>query len=189
MRDWKALVHRHVPVTGDGLAQHTIDELAAHLEDIYADALAAGRSEAEAFRTAEAALAESAAALPRVPRPRTRTAEARAINQPPTGTGMIGMVGDLRFALRQWRRAPSFAAVAILTLGLGAGRRDRDLQHRQYRAAPSAAVPRPRAARDDLGEQCGKGAAEGAAVAGELHGLSKYWGLRSRRRRRGGGRR
>ena len=31
------------------------------------------------------------------------------------------MVGDLRFALRQWRRAPSFAAVAILTLGLGAG--------------------------------------------------------------------
>ena len=121
MRDWKALVHRHVPVTDDGLAQHTIDELAAHLEDIYADALAAGRSEAEAFRTAEAALAESAAALPRVPRPRTRTAEARSINQPPTGTGMIGMVGDLRFALRQWRRAPSFAAVAILTLGLGAG--------------------------------------------------------------------
>ena len=31
------------------------------------------------------------------------------------------MVADLRFALRQWRRAPSFAAVAILTLGLGAG--------------------------------------------------------------------
>ena len=74
-RDWKALVHRHVPVTrATDSPQHTIDELAAHLEDIYADALAAGRSEAEAFRTAEAALAESAAALPRVPRPRTRTA-------------------------------------------------------------------------------------------------------------------
>jgi predicted permease len=31
------------------------------------------------------------------------------------------MRGDLRVAWRQWRRSPSFAAIAILTLGLGAG--------------------------------------------------------------------
>ena len=32
-----------------------------------------------------------------------------------------GITGDIRFAWRQLRRAPSFAAVAIATLGLGAG--------------------------------------------------------------------
>src|SRR6476619_2474678 len=113
MRDWKALVRRHTRITaGDALPQHTVDELAAHLEDIYSDALASGRSEAEAFGTAEAALAESAAALPRVPGPRSRQPEARSITRPSTGKGMIGVAGDLRFALRQWRRAPSFAAVA-----------------------------------------------------------------------------
>jgi putative ABC transport system permease protein len=34
---------------------------------------------------------------------------------------LTGLAGDVRWAWRQWRRAPSFAAVAILTLGLGAG--------------------------------------------------------------------
>ena len=34
---------------------------------------------------------------------------------------VTGVGGDLKFAWRQWRRAPSFTAVAVLTLGLGAG--------------------------------------------------------------------
>ena len=38
-----------------------------------------------------------------------------------TGSAMTGIRGDVRFAWRQWRRSPSFAAIAILTLGLGAG--------------------------------------------------------------------
>jgi predicted permease len=36
-------------------------------------------------------------------------------------TGLEALVRDLRLALRQMRRAPSFAAVAILTLALGSG--------------------------------------------------------------------
>jgi putative ABC transport system permease protein len=43
------------------------------------------------------------------------------MNEQPAGRGITGMGGDVRFAWRQWRRSPSFAAVAILTLGLGAG--------------------------------------------------------------------
>ncbi len=77
-RNWKALVLSQARATGaDGLAQHTIDELAAHLEEIYAEALTAGRSEEEAYRAAESKLAESAGALAAVPRPRTRRPEAR----------------------------------------------------------------------------------------------------------------
>jgi putative ABC transport system permease protein len=121
-RDWKALVTREAHATGAAdLPQHTIDELAAHLEDIYSEALSAGRSEADAYRVAEAALAESAAALRTVPRPRTRPVDARPPDEIAAGSKITGIGGDLKFAWRQWRRSPSFAAVAILTLGLGAG--------------------------------------------------------------------
>jgi hypothetical protein len=49
-RNWKALVVRQAQATGArDLPRHTIDELAAHLEDIYADALKAGRTEAAAL--------------------------------------------------------------------------------------------------------------------------------------------
>ena len=51
--DWKARVAEHARKTGAAnLAAHTIDELAAHLEDIYLEALRAGRDEADAVRAA-----------------------------------------------------------------------------------------------------------------------------------------
>ena len=100
------------------LPTHAVDELAAHLEDIYLEARRAGQSDGAALRTAEAALAESPLAI--VPPGRTRTPEARP-HVSPRGHGWIGLTGDIRFALRQFRRSPSFAAVAIVTLGLGAG--------------------------------------------------------------------
>ena len=119
-RDWKADVIRHARATGAGeLPRQTADELAAHLEDIYLDAIRNGRTPAEAEQAAFTALAE--APLHLVPRPRTRPADLRPHNDIPAGSGLTGLTGDLKWAWRQWRRAPSFAAVAILTLGLGAG--------------------------------------------------------------------
>ena len=121
-RNWKALVIAHARKTGTGnLPQHTIDEIAAHLEDMYTEAVKAGQGEAAAQRLAEAALAESAAALGTVPTPRDRGPAARPHNEIAASGGITGVAGDVRFAWRQWRRSPSFAAVAILTLGLGAG--------------------------------------------------------------------
>ena len=117
--DWKARVRTHARTTGaHNLPQHTVDELAAHLEDLYLEARRTGASEAEALRRAEGALLESP--LAQVPALRTRAPEARPAVSP-RGRGWVGLSGDLRFAWRQLRRAPSFAAVAIATLGLGAG--------------------------------------------------------------------
>ena len=100
------------------LPAHTVEELAAHLEDIYLDAIRNGRSEAEA-RT------------PRRPRSPSRLCarcrvRTRCRSRGPSRSGLgdrrlTGIAGDVRWAWRQWRRAPSFAAIAILTLGLGAG--------------------------------------------------------------------
>ena len=119
-RNWKALVTSYARATGaTGLAAHTIEELAAHLEDIYLEAVEAGATDAEAYRAAEAALAESA--LTGVPRSRTRPPESRPIHEVSPSSGLTGLAGDVRIAWRQWRRAPSFAGIAILTLGLGAG--------------------------------------------------------------------
>ena len=119
-RNWRTEVIRHARATGAaGLPAHTLDELAAHLEEIYLDAIRAGRSEADAERAAAAKLHESP--LAGVPVVRTRAPESRPINEPSSGNGLIGLAGDVRWAWRQWRRAPSFAAIAILTLGLGAG--------------------------------------------------------------------
>jgi putative ABC transport system permease protein len=114
--DWKALVQKHAASSGaDHLSDRAVEELAAHLEDIYLSAIAAGRSEQDAQRLARQALDESPlAALP------APGADVRPIADDP-GSGWTGILGDLRVALRQMRRAPSLAVIAIGTLGLGAG--------------------------------------------------------------------
>ena len=53
VHDWKALVVRHARSSGaEHLPQHAIDELAAHLEDLYTEARASGRGETEAYDAA-----------------------------------------------------------------------------------------------------------------------------------------
>src|SRR5213593_3538182 len=117
--DWKALVRAHARETGAAnLPLHAIDELAEHLQDIYAERRRAGRSDADALRAARAALVEAPLSTMRTSR--TRMPEDRPLVSP-GGRGWTGIGGDLKFAWRQLRRAPSFAAIAIATLGLGAG--------------------------------------------------------------------
>src|SRR4029453_10998770 len=95
--DWKALVRQQARATGAAdLPQHTVDELAAHLEDLYIEAVDKGQRREEAFQIARAALAESA--LGTVPRPRTRGPELRPANELPTGGGLTGLAGGVQFA-------------------------------------------------------------------------------------------
>ena len=60
---------------------------------------------------------------------------------------------DVRFAFRQLRRAPAFAAVAITDAGARHRRQQRDLRARRRDAAAAAAVRRSRSAGHDLGNR------------------------------------
>jgi hypothetical protein len=119
--DWQAVVTQRARETGaPNLPLQTIAELAAHIEDIYLDALTNGRTEDDAYALAMAALEESPLSIVRTPRHRARDSAA-ANDDAASASGLVGFGGDIRFAWRQLRRSPSFAAIAIATVGLGAG--------------------------------------------------------------------
>jgi len=113
MTDWRAVVMREARGTGAAdLDDHTIEELAAHLEDLYLAARARGAADAEARDEALRALRESRLAVLKESRPtlhRTRRLTGVSIAQ------------SLRSGLRQFRAHRGFALLAVLVLGLGTG--------------------------------------------------------------------
>ena len=122
MTNWHQLVEDHAKRTGQAdMPSATVAELAAHLEDLYAAARADGTSDADARQLALDALAE--APLADLARRARRRPDSRpgATAPEPASSLWTGLVGEFRHALRQMKRAPSFAAIAVVTLGLGAG--------------------------------------------------------------------
>ena len=122
--DWRPLVRQHAERSGVDLPQATVDEIALHLDDLHAAALADGRSDAEARERALAALEESPLALlrrhasrdPRRPYARAADAAAHASQR-----RSLSVVSAIRMAFRQFRQHPSFTLVTVLVLGLGTG--------------------------------------------------------------------
>lgn len=122
--DSRDVVIRHVAKAETDLPDATIDELVAHVEDLYAAAIEDGASDDEARAKAVAALEESAFSMLR--RHASRSPErfhaqradamARA-----SGGRSLNVVSALRLALRQFRHHPSFALITVLVLGLGTG--------------------------------------------------------------------
>jgi len=83
-------------------------ELRSYLDMLVDEKIAAGMSPEEALREARRELGG-------VERVKARVRERRL------GAGVETVIQDVRFALRQFARAPGFAIVAILTLALGIG--------------------------------------------------------------------
>ena len=123
-RVWTAVVARYARTAGISLPQQTIDELAAHLEDLYLAARDRGADHYTAKLEATQEL-EASGLLPlRIePRPDSRAAQSRTANDISSASRSrsFAMGYALRMALRQFRLHPAFAAITVLVLGLGTG--------------------------------------------------------------------
>jgi predicted permease len=122
--DWRAAVRRHAEAAGVELPAPTVDELAQHLDDLYAAAIAGGASADEAQAGAAAALAESSLdALRRHAAHDPRRAQAALTDLHATTSRRRGLplLSAIRLAIRQLRQHPRFALVTMLVLGLGTG--------------------------------------------------------------------
>jgi predicted permease len=120
--DWKALVIEHARRAGANLPPATIDELAAHLDDLYLATRADGASPDVARRRALRALEESAlGSLPAPVDRRHSYARVADDRSHAARSGSLFVFYDLRMALRQFRHHPAFALLTVIVLGLGIG--------------------------------------------------------------------
>jgi putative ABC transport system permease protein len=122
--DLRAAVRRRANAAGSVLAPSTVDELAAHLEDIYSDAVDGGASHADAWTLTVSALdGDDWTTLTRsrhAVREATHARVGDTLAVASTGRS-IHVFDAIRLALRQLRQHPAFAAITIAVLGLGTG--------------------------------------------------------------------
>jgi putative ABC transport system permease protein len=122
--DWTSVVAAHARLAGVDLSHQTIDELAAHLEDLYLAARGEGMNDNQARQQAIEAL-ESSGLMPlRIePRPNPRATQSRLADNiaKASRSRSLPMAYALKIAFQQFRMHKAFALITTLVLGLGTG--------------------------------------------------------------------
>jgi hypothetical protein len=120
--DWRRELATRAKAAGLILPEATLEEMAAHLDEIYMAAMRDGASDVDAEKRARAALDESPFDILRARSvTAVRPSPSPFVAAPARGRQTLYIAAAVRLAVRQLRLRPGFAIVTILVLALGLG--------------------------------------------------------------------